>query len=62
MTYQGRDRVLTLFMMRPGAMLHDTQVALTKRMLHHIDHKSTDMLEREAFNNVSTFTCQTQFS
>jgi phenylpropionate dioxygenase-like ring-hydroxylating dioxygenase large terminal subunit len=43
-------------------MLHETQVALAKRMLHHIDNKSTDMLEREAFNNVSTFTSETQFA
>ena len=38
-------------------MLHSTQVALSKRLLAHIDAKTTDTVDAVAHNDVAAFTC-----
>ena len=38
-------------------MLHSTQVALSKRLLAHVDAKTTDTVDAVAHNDVVAFTC-----
>jgi nitrite reductase/ring-hydroxylating ferredoxin subunit len=38
-------------------MLHSTQVALSKRILAHLDAKTTDTVDTVAHNDVTAFTC-----
>lgn len=43
-------------------MNHTTQVEVTKRILEHIDKKSTDMVSHIDYNNVSAYTSEDQYA
>ena len=42
-------------------MKYETQVALARRFLHHIEHKTTDMLPRVSYNTRTAYTCTNHF-